>query len=85
MIIPHRALSPEALQGLLEEFVTRDGTDYGERETPLAVRVDQVRRHLESGRAVILFDEATGSSTIVPADQLPTGWQEGDGPGTASE
>ncbi|MDH5185281.1 MAG: YheU family protein [Gammaproteobacteria bacterium] len=29
MIIPHTNLSPEALQDLLEEIVTRDGTDYG--------------------------------------------------------
>ncbi len=40
MLIPHRELSPEALQGLIEEFVTRDGTDYGESEAALATKVD---------------------------------------------
>jgi len=29
MIIPHQTLSPEALQGIIEAFVTREGTDYG--------------------------------------------------------
>ncbi len=46
MIIPHQELSPEALQGLIEEFVTRDGADYGERDTPLEDKVAQVRRQL---------------------------------------
>lgn len=71
MIIPHCELSPEAMQGLIEDFVTRDGTDYGERETPLAVKVAQVRRQLAQGTAVIVFDENDGTCTILPKDQVP--------------
>lgn len=29
MIVPYEKLSPEALRGLIEEFVTRPGTDTG--------------------------------------------------------
>ena len=32
VIVPPEALSPSALQGLLEEFVTREGTEYGARD-----------------------------------------------------
>lgn len=71
MIIPHRELTAEALQGLIEEFVTRDGTDYGDRETPLQAKVEQVRLLLDRERAFILFDEETASCTILPAEQLP--------------
>ena len=42
MIIPHRMLSPEALRGVIEAFVTREGTDYGVQDVPLATKVLQV-------------------------------------------
>jgi hypothetical protein len=71
MIIPHRMLSPEALQGLLEEFVTRDGTDYGEREASLQAKVVQVWCQLDLGIVVIVFNEPEGTCSIVAKDQLP--------------
>ncbi len=40
--IPYVQLSPEALHGVIEEFVTRDGTDYGEFEVPLDTKISQV-------------------------------------------
>jgi uncharacterized protein len=69
MIIPHRMLSPEALHGVIEAFITREGTDYGLHEVPLATKVGQVRYQLDAGTAVIVYDEATDSCTIQPADQ----------------
>jgi uncharacterized protein YheU (UPF0270 family) len=71
MIIPHQQLSPDALHGLIEEFVTRDGTDYGESEVPLARKVQQVRRQLEHGDVAILFDPDSGSCNIVATADLP--------------
>ena len=65
MIIPHRMLSPEALRGVIEAFITR-GTDYGLYEVPLATKVGQVRHQLDAGIAVIVYDEATDSCTIQP-------------------
>ncbi len=73
MIIPHRELSPEALQGVIEDFVTRDGTDYGETETPLAVKVAQVKKQLDQGLYVIVYDLELESAMIVPKEQLPDG------------
>jgi uncharacterized protein YheU (UPF0270 family) len=70
MIIPHRMLSPEALRGVLEAFITREGTDYGVHEVSLATKVGQVRHQLDAGTAVIIYDEATDSWTIQPTDQL---------------
>lgn len=70
MIIPHRELSPEALQGIIEDFVTRDGTDYGETETPLAVKVAQVKAQLDKGVYVIVYDLELESAMIVPKEQL---------------
>lgn len=70
MIIPQDQLTPETLTSLLEEFVSRDGTDYGEEEATLDEKVEEVRTKLISGEAVILFSESTGQCNIVPKDKL---------------
>jgi len=70
MIIPHRMLSPEALRGVLEAFVSREGTDYGAQEVPLETKVMQVRQQLDEGTAVIVYDEETSSWTIQPKNQI---------------
>ena len=66
--IPYDQLSPKALQGVVEEFVTRAGTDYGEVEIPLETKITQVVAQLRSGKAVIVFDEETDSATILRSD-----------------
>ena len=71
MIIPHRMLSPDALRGVIEAFVTREGTDYGAQEVPLDIKVSQVQQQLDTGTAVLVYDEATDSCTIQPTHQLP--------------
>ena len=71
MIVPWQDIPADTLENLIEEFVSRDGTDYGEREIPLSTRVDQVRSLLSKRKAVIWFDEATATVSIFDADQLP--------------
>jgi uncharacterized protein YheU (UPF0270 family) len=70
IIIPHQSLEPDTLSAMLEEFVTRDGTDYGEHEADLCLRVRQVRSQLETGKAVIIFDADEETFSIVPRDAL---------------
>ena len=70
MIIPHHMLSPETLQGVIEAFVTREGTNYGTQDVSLATKVLQVRQQLDTGAAVIVYDEGTESCTIQPTNQL---------------
>jgi uncharacterized protein YheU (UPF0270 family) len=71
MIIPHHMLSPEALCGVIEAFITREGTDYGEQEVSLDTKVLQVQQQLDEGTAVVVYDEETDSCTIQPTHQLP--------------
>jgi uncharacterized protein len=71
MMIPHAMLSPEALHGVIEAFVTREGMDYGVQDVALAAKVWQVRQQLDAGTAVIVYDEETASCTIQPTHQLP--------------
>jgi uncharacterized protein len=63
--IPHAELSAEALRGVIESFVLREGTDYGEREHSLEQKVAQVRAQLERGQARILFDPESNTVTLV--------------------
>ena len=69
MIIPHEQLSEAALTGVIEEFVTREGTEYGAQEIELERKVAQVRRQLQSGEVVIVFDEESGTTGIQVRDR----------------
>ena len=51
---------------MIESFVLREGTDYGEREQSLEQKVAQVRAQLERGLARILFDPETETVTLEP-------------------
>lgn len=63
--VPHRALSPEALRGVVEAFILREGTDYGAREFTHEEKVAQLLAALERGEARILYDPATESITLL--------------------
>ena len=71
IVIPHRELSAEALRGVLESFVLREGTDYGAREVSLDQKVAQVLQQLERGEAQIIFDAALESIDIVVSRPSP--------------
>ena len=64
MDIPHTALAPDTLRNLVEEFVTREGTDYGGRIYSLSDKVAQVLRQLEQGTAVIVYDSNSDTCHI---------------------
>ena len=65
VVIPYRELSEDALRGVLESFVLREGTEYGERDVSLDQKVAQVTRQLQRGEAQIVFDPGTGTVDIV--------------------
>ena len=63
--VPHTELSDEALRGVVESFVLREGTDYGEKNVSHEEKVSQVMRQLERREARIMFDPLDSSVTIV--------------------
>lgn len=65
MIIPYEQLSSDALQGLIEEFITREGTDYGIEEVSLNYKVEQIMQQLKRRDVVVVFDNATESVSIL--------------------
>jgi uncharacterized protein YheU (UPF0270 family) len=75
MLIPHQMLEAETLTRLLEDFVTREGTDNGD-ETPLPTRVERARRALEKGQAVIAFDPDSQQCQLMLREEVPKEWLE---------
>ncbi len=66
VLVPHREIAPDALQGLVEAFVLREGTEYGERDYTLEQKVAHVMRQLERGEAFVVWDPNTESVDILP-------------------
>lgn len=70
LTIPWQELSPEALRGVIVEFVTREGTEYGHVEVSLDDKIAQVRRQLERREVVVLFDAEAETVNLVTAREL---------------
>ena len=64
MQIPHKELFPPTLNKIIEEFVTRNGTDYGTKEVSMESKVKDVLALLDMGKAQLLFDLDTSSVDI---------------------
>jgi uncharacterized protein YheU (UPF0270 family) len=62
--VPHAELSADALRGVIESFVLREGTDYGHLDVAFETKIAQVLRQLERGEAGIIFDPLTESIDI---------------------
>ena len=70
MIVPWQDINPDTLSHLLEEFASRDGTDYGAYETSLADKVAQLKVQLKQKRIVVVYSELHETVNIVPAEQF---------------
>ncbi len=65
MVIPHGALSAEALAGVIAEYVTRDGTELGE----VTDKSEVVAQLLDRGELVLVYDSLSESCNIITRDQ----------------
>lgn len=70
IVIPYTELSAEALRGVIESFVLREGTEYGERDYSLDEKVAHVLRQLEGGEARVFYEPTTESVDIVLVQTL---------------
>ena len=68
MLVSHNKLRPETLRALIEEFVTRPGTDTGYVGGTLEDSVDMVMKQLRLGDVFIVYDEETETANIVPKE-----------------
>jgi uncharacterized protein YheU (UPF0270 family) len=70
MEIPFTELSAETLEAVIEEFITREGTDYGQQEYSLQSKIEQVKGQLQRGEVKITFDPESETCSLIPAREL---------------
>ena len=70
MIIPFEQLDKDTLYNLIESYVLREGTDYGEQEFSIQSKVAQVNQQLKSGEAMVFFSELHESVTIISKNEF---------------
>ena len=68
MKIPYDQLSPEALDSIIAQFVSRDGPDSGHVDVSFEHKVERVKNQLKSGSSSIFYDNSTQSCNIVSKD-----------------
>ena len=69
-VIPPRELSTDALFGVIEEFINREGTDYGEFELSLNQKVQRLLDQIQRGKAYVVFDPDLESTSILSRQQV---------------
>ena len=70
MIIPLTQISADTLDAIIEDFVLREGTEYGLEDISKEEKITQVKHQLHSGDAVLVYSELHESVNILPSDQF---------------
>jgi len=70
MLIPYQDLDLDTLHNLIEYFILREGTDYGEQEISLPEKTTKVMQQLKEGSVVILYSELSESVTLIHKNQF---------------
>ena len=73
MIIPYTEIAADTLKALIEEFVTRDGTDYGKHEVSTAQKVQQIMDQLQRKEIFIVYSELHETCTLKTKQDLGRG------------
>tara|TARA_B110000003_G_scaffold137342_1_gene139096 strand:+ start:1500 stop:1766 length:267 start_codon:yes stop_codon:yes gene_type:complete len=68
--IPAERLPSKTLSAVIEEFILREGTDYGVQEISLQSKIKQVQGQLARGDVLITFDPITESCTLLTRYQF---------------
>ena len=69
MQIPYKELTAETLRAVIEDFVSREGTDYGHEDFSFETKISQVMKSLEVGEAIVTFDSESETCSISRKDE----------------
>jgi len=69
MLIPYQDINPNTLISLIEEFIDREGTDYGELEASRSTMVEQIRQQLVKGKIVICYDDESETCNLITSNK----------------
>lgn len=70
MIVPWQQISKDALNGIIEEFIMREGTDYGEQEASLEKKKQDLLNQLQTGHIVLVYSELHETVNLMLASEF---------------
>jgi len=76
MIIPLEQLPAETILAIIEDFILREGTEYGAEDISKQAKITQVMQQLKKGSAVLVYSELHESVNILPSEQFTEGMEE---------
>lgn len=76
MIIPLETLPKDTVTAIIENFVLREGTEYGSEDVALSDKIKQVYQQLSQGTALLVYSELHETVNILPADQFVEGIEQ---------
>ncbi len=76
MIIPLDQISHETLSAIIEDFILREGTEYGAVDISKEDKIAQVKQQLDQGSAVLVYSELYETVNILPSEQFQEGMEE---------
>ena len=76
MIIPVEKLSSDVLDAIIEEFILREGTEYGAEDVSKKEKIAQVMLQLTQGSAVLVYSELYETVNIIPIEQVEDDFSE---------
>lgn len=65
VIVSHELLSETAQRGVLDEFILREGTDYGHREWTIEEKRRALLRQLDDGRLQLVYNHKTQTCNLI--------------------
>lgn len=68
--VPWQQIETTTLKRMLEEFISREGTDYGQTEYSLEDKIARLMKQLEKGKAAIVFESESETFTLISKDRM---------------
>ncbi|WP_432823257.1 YheU family protein [Trichloromonas sp.] len=63
--VPYERIHPETLRNVIQEFVSRDGADWGDAGCSLEDKVEQVLQQLRKKQVKVVLDLRSQTANIV--------------------
>ena len=62
--VPYQDINPETLRSMIEEFVSRDGSDWGDAGGSMEAKIEQVLRQFKAKKIKVVFDLTSQTANI---------------------
>ncbi len=65
IVVPPDRIANDLLDALLESYISREGTDYGETELSLDDKLRVLKPQIKRGEVLIIYDESSESFNLL--------------------